>query len=272
VAEDLGRRCALAVDNARLYAEAQSAIIARDQFLAIASHELRTPLTPLQLQIHTLERRLFEVAKDGDAAEWLNGRLTVLRRQGERLDRLITELLDVTRITGNQLFLHPEWTNLEDVTREVLARFEQTGELARSGCTIELEAEEGLSGYWDRLRIDQVLTNLLENAFKFGRGKPVSISLGMRGTLATLVVKDHGFGIAPADQARVFERFERAVPEQHYGGLGLGLWIARRIIEAMGGHIRVQSAPEQGATFIVELPLIEPRRQSDRPSASGSVH
>jgi signal transduction histidine kinase len=259
-AEDLARRCALAVDNAGLYMEAQSAIIARDQFLSIASHELRTPLTPLQLQIHTLQRRVSDVAKDDRAAEWLSGKLVILRRQSERLDRLVTELLDVTRITGAQLFLHPEWLNLEDVVRDVLGRFEETGELARSGCRIELRAGPAVSGYWDRLRIDQVLTNLLENALKFGRGKPIGISLGLEGTMATLSVSDQGFGIAPDDQSRVFERFERAVPEQHYGGLGLGLWIVRSILDAMGGRIKVQSSPERGATFIVELPVTHESR------------
>jgi signal transduction histidine kinase len=263
VAEDLARRCALAVDNAGLYKEAQSAIVARDQFLSIASHELRTPLTPLQLQIHTLERKVNQIAKDAPAAEWLSSKLVVLRRQSERLDRLVTELLDVTRITSDQLSLRPEWTQLEQVTREVLARFEGTGEVARSGCQIELQAEAGIAGYWDRFRVEQVLTNLLENALKFGRGKPIRILLRAQGGVAQLVVSDGGFGIALADQSRVFERFERAVPEQHYGGLGLGLWIVRSVLQAMGGRIEVESVPGKGATFRVELPMSAPEAQHD---------
>jgi signal transduction histidine kinase/DNA-binding NarL/FixJ family response regulator len=272
VAEDLARRCALAVDNAGLYKEAQRAIVARDQFLSIASHELRTPLTPLQLQIHTLQGKVAEVARDEQAAEWLRRKFAVLRRQSERLDRLVTELLDVTRISAAQLSLRPEWIQLEQVTREVLARFEETGELARSGCEVELRAEPGISGHWDRLRVDQLLTNLLENALKFGRGKPVQIALESRGSFARLTLTDHGIGIAEADHSRVFERFERAVPEQHYGGLGLGLWIVRSILEAMGGRVEVHSLPGQGATFIAELPYSRPGVEPPAPDREQPHH
>jgi signal transduction histidine kinase/DNA-binding response OmpR family regulator len=266
VAQDVARRCAMAVDNAGLYEEAQRAIIVRDEFLSIASHELRTPLTPLQLQIHILTRKASDVARDAGAATWLTGKLEVLRRQSARLDRLVTELLDVERIAGQRLTLQPEWMGLEEVTREVLRQFEETGELARSGCRVDIQVSEAVSGYWDRQRVEQVLTNLLENALKFGRGKPVDLRIGVHRNVAMVTITDQGLGIAPEDQERIFERFERAVPERHYGGLGLGLWIVSRILEAMGGKIDVESVPGKGARFRIELPLTE---QTVRPSLPG---
>jgi len=114
---------------------------------------------------------------------------------------------------------------------------------------------EPARGFWDRLRISQVVTNLLANAVKYGGGKPVEVEFGPEGDAAFLVVRDHGIGIDPADQPQIFERFERAVSSRNYGGLGLGLYIVKRIVEAHGGTITVQSKPGEGATFRVQLPL-----------------
>jgi signal transduction histidine kinase len=109
-------------------------------------------------------------------------------------------------------------------------------------------------GSWDRSRVDQIVTNLVANAIKFGPGKPIEIVLGEEAGTTRLSVKDHGIGVDPARQERIFDRFERAVSDRHYGGLGLGLYISRQIAQAHGGSIRVESAPGAGATFTVELP------------------
>jgi signal transduction histidine kinase len=115
---------------------------------------------------------------------------------------------------------------------------------------------------WDSSRLEQVLTNLLTNALKFGPGQPIEVGIHNAGVAAELVVRDYGVGIDPARQPFVFDRFERAVSARHYGGLGLGLYITRRIIQAHGGNVRVASEPGRGATFTVTLPWVAPA-QSD---------
>ncbi|MEO8177900.1 MAG: ATP-binding protein [Deltaproteobacteria bacterium] len=259
VATDLARRCSLAVDNARLYAQAQRAISARDQFLAIASHELKTPLTALQLQLYTLERKAGDIARDAGARKWLDSKLAVLRRQSVRLERLVDELLDVTALARGRLSVAPESLDLAELAQAVIGEFERSGELEHSRCSIELRAERPLLGCWDRHYLQQMLTYLLDNALKFAPGKAVVVELQRRGDAIRLSVSDRGCGIPLEHQARIFDRFERAVPERQYGGLGLGLWLVRGIVEAMGGRISVDSVPDQGATFIVALPLAESR-------------
>jgi predicted ATPase/signal transduction histidine kinase len=255
-AQELAKRCALAMDNARLYKDAQDAVRARDEFLAIASHELKTPLTSLQLQLATVERRLPGLIPDGEGATWLKQRLDVLNRQGERLERLVHELLDISRIAGGRLRLELEPVDISEVVRQVASRFEESGETARRHCTMTVDGcASSIVGRWDRLRLDQVVTNLLSNALKYGDGKPIEVALASEGGVATLSVTDRGIGIAPEHLQRIFGRFERAVSSRHYGGLGLGLFIATQIVETMGGAIGVRSTVGEGSTFTVTLPL-----------------
>jgi signal transduction histidine kinase len=249
--EELARRIALAIDNARLYREAQDAIRARDEFLSIASHELRTPLTPLQLQVQSL-RRL--ASRSELPLDRLQQKLALAERQVERLGGLVANLLDISRITGHRLLLELEEVDLAALVRDVTER--SRDHLQRVGCTLDLRAPAALVGRWDPMRLEQVLTNLLSNAMKYGAGKPIHVEVAAAGGQALLTVRDEGIGIAPEDQRRIFQRFERAVSERHYGGFGLGLWICRQVVEAMGGSIDVQSALGAGATFTVRLPIL----------------
>ncbi len=142
-----------------------------------------------------------------------------------------------------------------DLAKLVRDLVERTGEdLERAGCTLKIDADVPVVGRWDPFRLDQIVTNLLSNAVKYGHGKPIEVKVEASGDVARLSVTDHGIGIAPSNQARIFGRFERAVSERHFGGFGLGLWIVRQIIESHGGAIRVSSEPGQGSTFTVELP------------------
>ncbi len=253
LAEDIARRAATSLDNGRLYTEAQEAVRARDSFLSVASHELNTPLTSLTLNIQALRRDMEHRPGGGPAsAEALASKVVAVQRQVSRLSSLVRELLDVSRITAGRLVLEREHLDLAALTREVVPRFSE--DLARAGCELHLDAQGPATGHWDRLRLEQVLQNLLSNAIKYGRGRPIEVRVGADAAHAWLSVKDQGLGIPPEGHARLFQRFERLASERHYGGLGLGLWIVKQIVDAMDGRIRVESTPGQGSTFTVELP------------------
>ncbi|MCY1036766.1 HAMP domain-containing sensor histidine kinase [Corallococcus sp. BB11-1] len=251
---ELAHRTALYLENARLLREAREAVRQRDEFLGIASHELKTPLTPLSLKVQLLQKQVVVLAREGRPVptEKVAETLDVVQRQVRRLSGLVDNLLDVSRITAGRLRLELEELDLASVAAEILYRFAPAA--AQHGTELELNAPVPVVGRWDRLRLEQVVTNLVSNALKYGAGHPVVLGVEGHGTLARLTVKDHGIGIAPEDLARIFERFERAVSDRHYGGLGLGLYITRQIVEAFGGKVRATSEPGQGSTFILELP------------------
>jgi PAS domain S-box-containing protein len=250
--EDLAHRAAQAIENARLYGEAQAAVAARDEFLSIASHELRTPLTALRLALENMRRVSTREAIERLPSQYVERVLSTAERQGQRLEKLVTGLLDVSRIHMGRLELDFDEIDLDAAVQDALGAVED--EAAQSGSEIHVKGEP-VRGFWDRFRVSQVVTNLLANAVKYGGGKPVEVEFGPRGGQAFLRVRDHGIGIDPSDQPQIFERFERAVSSRNYGGLGLGLYIVKRIVEAHGGTIGVKSRPGEGATFEVDLPL-----------------
>jgi PAS domain S-box-containing protein len=229
-------------------AAAEEAVRVRDDFVAIAGHELKTPLTSLLMHVASMQR-LLRADRPIDFVE----RVDKLARSGTRLAKLIDQLLDVSQITASRLRLEPEAVDLPGLVREVVTRF--ADESMRAGSTITVRADEHVLGSWDRARIDQVVTNLLSNAVKYGQGKPVEVEVTSEDSKATVRVSDQGIGIGQEHRERLFSRFERAVSAREYGGFGLGLWIAREIVEASGGSIDVDSAPDHGSTFTFRLPL-----------------
>lgn len=249
LAEDMAGRAALNVDNSRLYREMQRAVRMRDEFLTVAAHELRTPCTSLRLAVDMLCR-----APPEARAQRM---LELLARDSQRLATLVDRLLDVSRIMAAELAIVLEPVDLTAAVREVAATLAAT--LERSGTKLTVEVGDPIVGQWDLLRVQQVVTNLLVNAMKYGRGRPIRVCAEQSGGMARLTVEDHGIGIAPEHQAMIFERFERAVSSRHYGGLGLGLYIVRRIVEALGGSIHLTSELDVGSTFVVELPLSGPK-------------
>jgi signal transduction histidine kinase/tetratricopeptide (TPR) repeat protein len=242
---------ALSEERGRLYAQAQAALRKRDEFLAVASHELRTPFTPMSLYLQGLINALRNPAKAGSLASWVT-KLETANQRLKRMARLVEDLFDVSRLAQGQLALRLGEVDLAALTAEAVDRWKD--ELGRVQCDYTLEAPAPVVGHWDALRLEQVIDNLLGNAAKYGPGKPIILSVKREGAVARLTVQDRGMGIAPEDQVRIFERFERAVSE-NYGGFGLGLWISQEVVRAHRGRIFLESVPGQGATFTVELPL-----------------
>ncbi|WP_437579935.1 ATP-binding protein [Sorangium sp. So ce887] len=243
------QRDRLLLDERRARAAAEEAIRLRDEFLLIASHELRTPITTLQLSIQSLGQRL---SRGMDVAR-VRSAVALSGRQIKRLANFVDMLLDVSRIQAGRLELDRAPVDLRELVAEIVTHL--GNQLEQSGSALAVRAEQPVTGWWDRYRLEQVVTNLLTNAIKFGERAPIEITITAEGEVARLSVTDHGIGIPAEVRTQLFERFRRGVSSRHYGGLGLGLFIARTIVEAHGGRIRLSSEVGLGSTFCVELPL-----------------
>ena len=256
IAEELARRCALALDNARLYRQAQEALALRDQFVAIASHELRTPVTGAKGFLELLERQL--ARETPDAARIARYRAQIQGMLG-RMEGLVADLLDVSQIQQGRLDLQPAPCDLTALGAAVLERLESGVEWTGAH-TIAFDAPEPVLGVWDRARLDQVLTNLVSNALKYSpHGGTVRLVIAwdraVEPPIATITVSDQGLGIPEAERETIFQPFSRGSARgTTIGGTGLGLYIVRQIVEGHGGTIAISSTLGEGSTFTVRIP------------------
>lgn len=248
----ISRQCAQAIHRSQLYDSAKKAIEARDEFLSIASHELRTPLTPLKLQIQGVARQVRSGNFTDITPERLQRMVETSDKQINRLSTLIDDLLDVSRITSGKLILKKEFFSLKEMIIEVVKQYSHY--LQDSHSSAELKIEKDSMGHWDKVRIEQVFINLLTNAAKYAPHKPIHITLTNEDGVAKIVVRDEGPGIASEDRDRIFNRFERVASRENVGGLGLGLYISKQIVEAHHGKIYVSDSSNLGSVFTVELP------------------
>lgn len=223
-----------------------AAVQLRDDFLSIASHELKTPLTAVTLTLHHLK-----IAASG--SELLKDLTARVLQQINRIVRLVDNLLDVSKVEAGDLGIRPVNMDLLERVHRVADLFKE--QIEADGCSLEISHEGPTTGIWDPLRMEDVLTNLLTNALKYGHGKPIKVRLEGNGRTVVLTMQDFGIGISEADQERIFGRFERAVSSSSFGGLGLGLYICQEIVKGHGGTLRVESEPSHGSTFILELPV-----------------
>lgn len=246
----LAAQAATAIDNAKLFAQATQAVELRDTFLSVASHELKTPLTSIYLQFEILKRSTLKTTENDPKVQNLFDRF---QSQLERLTRLINELLDVTRIASGKMNLQPENMELSKLVSDICANFES--EAIQKGSPISLTIHEKVEGMWDANRVEQVVMNLVSNAIKYGDKKPIEVSVSRIDGWGIVKIKDQGMGIAPEDQSRIFQRFERAIDSTNISGLGLGLFICKEIILRHGGDIKVESKLGKGSTFTLRLPL-----------------
>ncbi|HUQ03638.1 MAG TPA: PAS domain-containing sensor histidine kinase [Kofleriaceae bacterium] len=240
-------------------AHTQEALRLRDEFLSIASHELRTPLFALQLQLESL------VTQAHNFEEKQRVKLSRALRNAQRLGDLIAALLDVARIAQGRLKLTTKKVDLAATVAEVIDRLDDSAH--ESKCTVVPVLQVGIEGHWDPLRIGQVVTNLLANAFKYAAGTRVDVELTRDGDEAVLRVMDRGPGIGEEYLEKVFDRFERAVSVRNFGGLGLGLYVTREIVVAHGGRVRACRREGGGAEVDVRLPIRDrpPSLPTERP-------
>ena len=250
----IAAQAAIAIDNAKLYQRAQQAIGVRDEFLSIASHELKTPISTVKMQLQMFRRMIGRSEAVAPAWDKFVKGLDACDRQVARLVALVEDLLNVTQITAGRLSFRYEATDLVDLTKRVV---QHVAAPDTTPYEVRVEAPDSLTIDCDRFRTEQVVINLLTNALKYGEGKPIHVVVDATsdGTAATIKVTDHGIGIEPDHQARIFERFQRAVSHKNISGLGLGLYIAKQIVDAHDGRITVESTPGQGSTFTVVLPI-----------------
>jgi PAS domain S-box-containing protein len=230
--------------------EAEAAVRMRDEFLAIASHELRTPLSTLVLRLGLLERH----ALSGDLSQ-VQASVDRAKDQTERMRRLVDRLLDVSQLASGRLKLELEHGDLGEVAKEVVERFSEVASNAK--CELRLTAPSGISTRIDKFRLDEAIGNVISNAIKYGAGKPIDVELKEKAGKAALVVQDRGIGIPMEDLSRIFGRFERTAISRNYGGLGLGLYIAKQVIEQHEGSIRAENRSGGGARIVIELPLVK---------------
>jgi signal transduction histidine kinase/DNA-binding response OmpR family regulator len=231
-------------------------IYSRDEFLSIASHELKTPLTALKLQLQITKRKINPTKNQMPTVENLNETFKTSLRQVESLIRLVDDLLDVSRVRLGKLTFDFDEVNLSDIVKDVLLRL--SGQLDVARCSVETHLAEKVMGYWDRVRLEQVISNLITNAIKYAPGSKILLFTDVKSSqrIASFVIQDNGAGIPPAKQKMIFERFERAVEGMSsVSGLGLGLFISKGIIEAHHGSIIVESEEGRGTKFVIELPL-----------------
>jgi PAS domain S-box-containing protein len=230
--------------------EAEAAVRMRDEFLAIASHELRTPLSTLVLRLGLLERH----AVSGDLNQ-VQASVDRAKDQTERMRRLVDRLLDVSQLASGKLKLELEQGDLGEVVKEAVERFSEVASNAK--CEVRLSVASGIKTQLDKFRLDEAIGNVISNAIKYGGGKPIDIELKSKANKATLAVQDRGIGIPEEDLSRIFGRFERTSISRNYGGLGLGLYIAKQVIEQHDGSIRAENRPGGGARIVIELPLVK---------------
>lgn len=229
----------------------QRQLAVQDEFASTLAHELRNLLAPIVMQAEYLA----DAARQAAAplpAPWLNPRLEGLCVRLRKFVETFDRIMDASRLTAGHIDLRYEDVDLSALVRELCAGFERQAATARS--TLSVEAPPQLVGCWDRLRLQQICTNLISNAIRYGAAHPIDICVSGDEEWATLRVRDRGIGISDADQQRIFERFERGGQQRNPGGFGIGLWIVRENSHALDGEVSVQSRLAEGSTFTVRLP------------------
>ena len=252
VAIDVTERKESEIEKARLMSELRRSLELRNEFIAIASHELRTPLTVLAIQASAISLLL----EESDGRESVPGKIRKLTgdfsKQIDTLSRMVNDLLEVRHSESGNIVMKIEEVDLKAIVESSISSLEQG--MKSVGFTLDIEDATSYVLQGDRIRLGQVLLNLLTNALKYGASRPIHIALRKREQKIELEVKDHGIGIAPEDHSKIFECYERVGEKRNSMGLGLGLYIVREIVRAHSGNIQLESKLGDGSCFRVILP------------------
>jgi signal transduction histidine kinase len=243
-------------ESDRLRAELMAAhelLSRQDNLLAVVAHEVRNPLGPVLMSVDAL---LLEAGRRDLGREELLHRLALLQRYVLRMRDDLNRLLDFSRFRSGRVELHLEEVDLSEVVRDTVHRMEPV--LAASGCELHLSVDAPVRGVWDAMRLGQIVWNLVSNAAKYAAGTRVEIATSADAHTATLVVADHGAGIPEEGREMIFAKFERAGARTHHTGFGIGLWLVRKLVEALGGSIDLHSIVGKGTKFTVRLPRRAP--------------
>lgn len=228
------------------------AVEVRNEFLSIASHEIKNPIAALKLQMQITERSIKPQTNEVPSAERLKKTIDKSNKQIDRLLSLVDDLLDPTKMDTGQLSFKFKLEPLADIARELVDRLAPQANAA--GNSLELKIVTTSSVNWDRLRIEQLLINLISNAIKYAPKSPIEVEIDQKAEFFEIRVRDSGPGIPKAKQHEVFERYDRGDAPEDVQGLGLGLYIVQQIAQGHGGQVRVESEVGQGCEFIVSLP------------------
>jgi signal transduction histidine kinase len=237
--------------------ELTHALALSDEFLSTLGHELRNPLAPIYMQAQYLLDAVRQGEPKALTSDWMVPQLEGFSRRLQKFLEMLNRIMDVSRMSAGQLDLELEEVDLVEVVREVSGNFERELSAARS--ELRLDLPQRLVGKWDRMRVEQIFTNLLSNAIRYGASRPIEVRAGGDREQIELSVKDDGVGIPEEHQHRIFERFERAGKTRSSGGFGIGLWTVRQSCLALGGHVSVKSRPGEGSEFTVILPRAKER-------------
>lgn len=233
----------------------------RDEFLSVASHELKTPLTSMLLQTQTALHNMRNVSLSRFSVQSLMNMLESVENQTRRLSKMINDLLAVSVIASGHLELEYEKTDFNKLVKDVLNDF--SAKIEKENYSVIFDHEEKqINGEWDKIRLEQAISNFISNAIKYGNHKPIQIRLRKNGHHVEFVIKDDGIGMSNQTKKGIFELFQRGVSKSEYKGLGVGLYITDKIIRAHGGDINVESKLHEGTKFTVSLPLVKPKRNN----------
>lgn len=246
--------------RARSARELESSLRSRDDFLSLLAHELRNPLMPLTMQVQSLRASAASATAALDPG-WVDRQLAIVERSAVRLAKLIEDLLEVSRASVGGFLLEREDMDLVELVRGVAHG--SIGERGQPSVPVAISGDASVTGKWDRLALERVVAQMLSNAMKYGMGRPIEIGIKNLGDDAELTVRDHGIGIPVEHRDELFERFARFAPINHFGGMGVGLWLVRRVVAAHGGTVSASDAAGGGTCFTLRLPRMVDETRSD---------
>lgn len=251
--QELADRAAITVDKAMLFTKAQEAIRLRDEFLSIASHELKTPLTSILLSLQLVLKKIKKSTTQIDASDELISAIEIGIEQSKRMSKLINDLLNVSLASTDYFQIDSGRVDLNKLILDIQKKFDVI--LKNKKIKLKIEIGGNFYGVWDKVRIEQVVSNLISNAIKYGEGKPILLKVEKENKSVIISVADKGIGIKDEDKKHIFEIFNRSSDVRSYKGIGVGLFISKKIIEAHGGELDVKSKIGKGSIFIIKLPL-----------------